>query len=319
MQLLRCFQRKLYVGVGAGALLVAFVWYFWCSYNSHPVSLFSCCSAIYSYHEVDDLLESLTPDDICVFDIEKTLVYPQDQAVQHIKSDAMRRAAFEKHPELINPRETEKNLSLIMAQAPRVLVEPEIKESIDVLKERGIHTIGLTKLLTGSYGRIPRLEVWCHDVLQKVGIDFHRPDVPEDLVFTTFTPFKHNHVRYYKGILFTHDKSKSEVLEAYLDALSLKPKRLVYFDNKYKNVLAIKEMCEKRGIEPCCFWYRGAEKKYAPVLDVKRAVFQVDQLVKHDIWLNDQEATFAMKNAEFTTAADFARQKKMYKIPQVVS
>ncbi len=272
-------------------------------------------SKIDSYEHVQDLLASLTSEDVCIFDIDKTLVYPTDQAVQHIKTDALRRAVFEKQPELINPRETEKNLSLIMAQAPRDLVEPDIREIINDLKARDVHTIGLTKLMTGSYGKLPRLEVWCYDMLKKLGINFQREDVPEDLVFTTFVPFKHNHVRYYKGILFTHDKSKSEVLAAYLDALALTPKRIVFFDNKYKNILAINELCKRRGIEAHCFWYKGADKKYSPTLDIKRAVFQVDQLVKHDVWMSDEEASNAMQNSKFTTAADFARQKKMYKIP----
>ena len=264
-----------------------------------------------SYDEITPIFETITDQDLVLFD-HTCLIYPQDQLVQHVENHALRRALFKKHPELIDPKQTEHVLSSLMLQAPVKAIEQSLQEQLYKLKEKKVPLLALAKILTGPYGQIERSDEWLYRQLKSAGIDFNNKEIPEELVFTTFAPFKHNHMSYYKGILCTHNRTKGEALGAYLDALSQRPRRVIIIDSSHKEVAELEKSCRERDITILAYCYNGAEKKYSPVLDIKRAVFQIDYLIKEGIWLSDSEATAHLAGIDFSYDPDYVKKKPRF-------
>jgi hypothetical protein len=70
-------------------------------------------------------------------------------------------------------------------------------------------------------------------------------------------------VLFRKGILFTSGKSKGESLFKFCDNFGLKPKRIVYIDDKAAHLASVETEAQKRGIEYIGLRYAYADKHKA--------------------------------------------------------
>ena len=73
-------------------------------------------------------------------------------------------------------------------------------------------------------------------------------------------------VLFRKGILFTSGKSKGEAFFIFCDSIGLKPKRIVFIDDKASHLASVETEAQKRGIE-----YIGLRYAYA---DIHKAAFR---------------------------------------------
>lgn len=300
--------------IGSGTL-ISYLFFLEAPFSQISTKLSSATRSykeIDSYEEIKEVIASAEKDDLVVFAVDDTLIYPEDELVQHVENHGLRRAVFQKHPELIKPEESEKILSAVMLQSKSRPTEDNLLIYLRQLQEKKVPVIALTQMLTGGYGSIDRLEEWMYTRLTAAGINFNTKTIPEDIIFTTFAPFKHNHMRYYKGILCTHNRSKGEALEAFLDGLCLKPKRLIIIDASPNDLCALRESFSERELSLYCYCYTGAKKKYSPLLNIKRAVFQIDYLIKEGVWLQDKEASALLEHQEFSLDPDYKKKRSLF-------
>lgn len=112
--------------------------------------------------------------------------------------------------------------------------------------------------------------------VQSLGFDFQQTAPwKEDLI----VPAKHPTL-YTQGILFVCDlNSKGDVFQQFLALIEQKPQKIVFIDDKRKNVEEMEAMCEREGIEYIGVFYRAIEKA-DKVFSAEIAAFQYHFLEK---------------------------------------
>lgn len=127
--------------------------------------------------------------------------------------------------------------------------------------------------------------------LKKVDIDFTNSNIPDtDLNSLEDSDGEYTyHPVLYKGILCTGKLSKGVVIGELFDALSWRPKRVIFFDDVLKNVEDVRKEMNNRDIEFIGYHYSGAENLVAE-FDKELVEFQMQYLIEHEEWINESEA-----------------------------
>lgn len=277
-------------------------------FNFFLAAFFGCSSfssqsikTIYSFEEAHSELATADAQTLVIFDVDDTLISQSDEVLKtgH-RGSPFTKALFnkihqegEKHPD--NKAYRDRIGSKIKLQARRQLIEPMIAGLIKQLQDKGVKVIALTHMHTGPYGVIPNVEEWRYQDLHNFGIDFSR-DISDDMIFDTFPEFRGHYPRFYKGILITHNRSKGEVLGAFLDKISWKPKKIIFFDDWMDYLKTVQEETKKRNITCSLYHYLGAEK-LVKTLDEHVATFQIEHMIKTETWLDDEQVQAALKHS----------------------
>jgi hypothetical protein len=88
-----------------------------------------------------------------------------------------------------------------------------------------------------------------------------------------------------KGVVFCGGRNKGECLEEYLKVIDYKPKKIVFVDDKYKNIEEVKALCDRLNIPFLGVYYTHLADK----LDVDLAIADI-QAAKMSSLLTDEEA-----------------------------
>jgi len=235
---------------------------------------------------------------LVVFDVDDVITTPKDIILQsqNRKSSApLIQAIVDRRAEEIENPNREALfwdvITEIITQAERVLVEETILDLKQYLDESNIPSIALTNCRTGKIGVIEALEEWRLEELNGVGIDFSSSfDLSEKIELDDPIAPLRGFPMYYSGIICTADYPKGVILAKFLEFIDYHPKRIVFIDDKEKNLLSVKKYCESKGIEFYGFLYTAAEKQCLEPLNQERAVFQFKYLESEGIWLGDVEA-----------------------------
>ncbi len=227
-----------------------------------------------------------TGKDLIFFDIDDTLITAVDPTARATYPMSFRLALGLHHPQLLFRSTWEYYYSMFWQQTQRVLIEPAIIYIINTLKGKGCTVLGLTSMETGSYGVIKNFPQWRIDMLNGFGLEFSR-GYP-DHVFTTLPFYRNNYPILYKGILYCNQQPKGIVAGAFLDAFSVHPRTITFFDDDEENLRSVADACAERNIPFHGFLY--LRKLDLPgKWDPKRALAQFDYLIQHQKWLPDEE------------------------------
>lgn len=151
------------------------------------------------------------------------------------------------------------SISLEMINCKRKLVEPEFVRVIENLQLNGIKVLALTHYLVGSYGLINSIQEWRFRQLFDLEIDFRKNFDQEIINLENFKAYNKTKPIFYKGILFTNNYSKGEVLLAFLEAINFKPTKIIGFDDRIEYLYSEEEYAKKYGIDFEGFHYLGAQ------------------------------------------------------------
>lgn len=182
-------------------------------------------SDIQSFDEVD-FSQLGSPGALVLFDVDKTLIQPEDSYVSN--------ADFH--------------------HVKYLLVEPSIIEKIDLLKQRKMTVLAITAMNTGEYWPYESMEKWRYEHLKELGFEGDYQDQDFDI-----KDFK-KHPVFYKGIIATDGEAKGHVLGTVLDRLSLKPTEIIMFDDRLSFLESVKAECNRRLIPFHGYHYHGAQK-----------------------------------------------------------
>jgi hypothetical protein len=83
---------------------------------------------------------------------------------------------------------------------------------------------------------------------------------------------------------------KGEVLKAFLDYAELSPKKIIFVDDKEKNLKSVEAFAREAKIPFIGFQYTAIVDRSKSLLNEKRAQLQFEVLEKEHKWLSDEEA-----------------------------
>jgi len=228
--------------------------------------------------EVLKIIEQNAKKGATVFlDIDDTIIAPKSNSFRdgHHFIDEMKKhsADYGNFVDMLSDWRLKRRTILIGEDWPKV-----------ILKLRNDYAVyGLTKMDSGSFGKIASMEKWREKELRNLGIIFTQNDVAQNL---RIDMYKMNPT-FYGGILFTGSASKSEALMAFDSALS--PTFVVLVDDRLEHLQDVEEFCKNNDLEFLGIHFTGA--KFLPgVYRPDIAEFQKKYLIEHSLWLEDDEA-----------------------------
>lgn len=195
---------------------------------------------IITVNRIDTVKEWVDNETLCVLDLNDTLM----QTADYLGSDTW--AAKEIAREMKETGKTKGEIyeffiplwHTILIRSKTLPIEENTAEVILSLQERGIPLLGLT-------ARYIEMAYPTHSQLQSIGIDLSKNTLyPYDKEIEGGFASK-----FIQGIVFVGLKNdKGETLFRFLDSIQYKPKRVVYVDDKLKNIESVRKVVEERGI-----------------------------------------------------------------------
>ncbi len=179
-------------------------------------------------------------------------------------------------------RDEQEELKCAQWHVPVQLVDVELPKLITELQDRSIKTLMLTQNPYGKLRDIESIEEFCHSRLKSLGIDFDKSwRLPSMMIYD-----KDQNVlgSFHKGGIFTLN-SKELALEQFLKNISShKFNKIVFVDDKRKNLEKVWKLAEKLGMEYIGIEYTKAFTKKRKDVDVKEVKQKFDLLLKLKKW-----------------------------------
>lgn len=243
-----------------------------------PLTLFGQILSLNGWEETLPEITKTDTDTLVVFDIDYTLVYPDNPAYQ-VRNVQKWKEVFEKQ----NWTKEEHFIAkmYIVINTPSRLISPLALEAFHHLKARDISAIALTASATGKWEATDCLTARI-DMLK--GLGFH---------FETTTPFKGDFVfenyplpsigsypELKGGVIASNKASKGEVLKSFLALLPSRPKKVLAIDDLHYNLVDMEQACQEFNIN-----FLGIELKGVHNLgeDLSQEVFEFEAARLHEI------------------------------------
>jgi len=244
---------------------------------------------INSYQEIKDVFDNCDQNTLIIFDVDETLITTQDAfANDDWFPWYFKIIASIKYPKIIFDKEKiEHATSIAIQKATRYVFDPDIINIIKQLQNKNITVIALSYIKTGQVGIIENLPEWRANSLKHLGINFSYKY--PNIIFTKLPKKNNNYPCLYKGILCTNEESKGLTLSAFLDYYNLKPDKVIFFDDKTDHLNSVSSECSRRKIIFTGYQVMRANKN-KPTWNTRRALLQLDFIIKNSQFLSDEEA-----------------------------
>jgi hypothetical protein len=247
-------------------------------------------------------------DTLVIFDTDFVLIVPSDEAFILSVTDEGQNVlnqTYEDLGERLTPEYVEEMQSIVMRTKPWRPVTPDTPKIFNEIKNKGYKLLGLTSGGTGAFGNMRSLEKWMVQELKDIDIIFDKSFInakPGSLDQYIPNISKHyakaRHVclpASEDGIIFTCMASKAEVLEAYLQFSHLKPKKIIFVDDRLKHVETVADFCKKNNIEYVGYEYTAIKEQAKHLkLNLRRFKLQYKILELTKTWLNDDQADMVL-------------------------
>jgi len=240
------------------------------------------------FSTVESHLATADQNTLVIFDIDEVIIETTDAILkpQH-KPQFLK---FEE--ELLERTSKEKVLylrSIIFEEQSIRLVQDKILDTFNNLKSRNINIIAITYIPTGPRGRIAKFEDWGLSRLSKFGIDFRKFNNLKDHTFSEI-PAKNGVPLTKNGVTFTALATKGVLLDAVLKQNNIKPKKVIFIDDKLSNLQSVETTCKNLNIPFTGIQYTAVIKSDKWKFDEELARLQFNILEKEHKWLSDQAA-----------------------------
>ncbi|MGK5595322.1 MAG: DUF2608 domain-containing protein [Parachlamydiaceae bacterium] len=216
--------------------------------------------------EIEKHIPKLTSEDLVLFDIDYTLIEPQNPVLQ---MGVIKRNKRKFQNEMAKFTYAEKLLIpvLMVTHSSCQLTDPYAPELIKKLQLSGATVLGLTAADTSSIPDVGFLPPQRKELLEYLGIRFSAPKV-ENITFRQFASYRGSYPVYYDGILYSNTiPSKGAVLKKFLEYSQQHPKLVVFVDDTLDNLLSVENELKYLGIPFIGFHYRASHKDVPDVSD----------------------------------------------------
>lgn len=241
---------------------------------------------------LENEITHLDEETLVVFDVDFTLIVPQDMV---LRGEDFWPLAYAKSSSL--PDGGEHTYSQLLLQSKSQLIDPKVLDIIEALKNKNVKVIALTAIRTGKFGHIPSMEDWRIQHLASFGIDFG-PSAPysDEIKFTEFN-WKNHHPVFKQGIIASGRYPKGEVLASFLRKINWKPKKVIFIDDLIDFIESVETEMDKFDVEHTSYHYT-AVSQLPYEFNEEAAHFQIDYLIEHGIWLSDEEVQKQMAESK---------------------
>lgn len=233
-----------------------------------------------SITQIISIISTLQPGDWLVVDVDNTLIMSVDDIFKSNSPDK----DFIDNLKKQNLKNLETNLSKWRLKRKIQLVENSWPEILKIAKVQEIFVYALTQMDTGAYGVIQSVEKWRADELEKMNLVFSNY---AETNIEILLPGK-SCATIYKGIMFTGNYKKSDVLNAFMAKQLTKPKHLVFVDDRAEQVNDIENWCNQNNIAVTACHYTACNNITGTV-NHKRSAMQLHSFESGN-WLSDSEA-----------------------------
>ncbi|HJM68665.1 MAG TPA: DUF2608 domain-containing protein [Candidatus Babeliales bacterium] len=222
-------------------------------------------SQIIETNNLEDILGHVTKNSVVLFDLDNTLVQPKNT---YVGSDPWFTELFKKEKD-VNLALADYCLGLILVE-----LQPVANNTIKVLnkiKKSGVPTIGFT-------ARNFYISSITIEYLKDIGITFNGPGIPKHK-FVYYSHKDHPSI-YQDGIFFCGPNEKEAVVPFFIKEFPQKPNKIVFVDDKLKNLETVKKIVDKMGLDFVGFRY-GACDEYTKKFDSKKTTKEFERLKKN--------------------------------------
>ena len=224
---------------------------------------------------------------LVLLDVGGTLLaYPD--AVQHPSHEAWKYNWFQTHCPNISKEEKIALDRIILGTLHKwKLLDVLWPELIVQAQNHGVKIVAFTKVALDPSQRGSRAKI-----LQNIGIPFKNDlqELSKGLLY-----------EYAEGVIETEQQLKGPVLREILSSLNARPKKIIFVDDRIKQIKSVDEMCSELKISCTAFHYVPAID--VPQLNEKIADYQLYTLVHERRWVHDNEAQLELEQHEIPLMA----------------
>lgn len=238
---------------------------------------------------IEKELETLDSNSLVLFDVDLTLIVPNDAILRPASSDYL--------DELLGGEKVQ-NLPTgrryvfreILTKAPHSLIDERSLSLVRKLQERGVPVAAFTNAPRGKVGNIESVADWRVEELQRFGFDFSSTWQNKEIVELPKDQDQEFAPIFKSGIIFSSLHPKGKTLSNFLAAIDWKPKKVVMIDDEVKYVQSVGESLKTLGVSYTGFHYTGA-KQLPCNLDRETAQFQVRRFFESGEWITDTRSS----------------------------
>ncbi len=230
------------------------------------ISMVQLHAFIVETDKLADIREYIEKDTLVLFDIDNALAHPvgligSDEWFCHmIKEEQSQGKDFVQALNVVLPIYYE-----VQLQIPLQLIEQSAPRFLSDLQKEGYDIMALTARSLPLVNRTI-------SQLSAIDIDFSHNHIGPVYAIRQ-APYIY---MYKRGILFSGDNNKGDALIDFLDFCQIVPSKVVFVDDKLKNLHAVEDAVEKRGIEFVGIRYSKLDD-YVAAFDMHKAAKELDE------------------------------------------
>ena len=248
---------------------------------------------------IEEELKEADKNTLVIFDINDVLLEQKELLFKKQNSTLLKNLLKEMSANMSN--EEEQTLYSVVVQRPVVYVDENFVRIIHDLQNKNVKVIALTNGLVGTYGYVKSMDRLL--IQQLRDLDYHLEKSWLDLnnAQIYMTKSKDRKILFAEGIVFANKMiskaSKGESLLAFFKYADFYPKKVIFIDDKLKNLKSVSNILEKQGVEFIGFEYTKAKnRKNSPVITKEHAKLQLSILKKRHKLLSDEEIDKILHN-----------------------
>lgn len=242
------------------------------------LTLFSSTAytVIFETHDISEIRSSIQKGTLVLFDIDDTLMCARTELNSGRWIEYLWKLANASMPEKINiVHSLMWHVSEYVPVMPIDSLTPALISDLQEMED--VVALAFTArfpVFTASSENITAMQ------LEKIGVNFSKTDYPKQL---------DDHHSFHQGIIFSAGKIKGPHLQDMLQTIDHIPAKVVFVDDKLKQVVSVHQTMEAMGIPCDCYWYRQSELRHTK-LDPVLAAIQLEYFLHHQIFINNHEA-----------------------------
>lgn len=251
--------------------------------NSHK---FFKIDKVPDFIQISETLNKACQDSLVLFDVDDVLIIEQDEyRLTHPFRHQWRLGTKER----LTRQERHYLASIIFEKRVVRFVDPKIPNILNLLWNRQIPTMALTKLYTGKFGVIEDFTDWRLKELKSMNIDFRKsaPIMDEMLITEAELNVGGGMPTVKEGVILTADVNKGKVLENILHKKKYFPKKIIFVDDILENLEDVSQICSDLKIDFHGFEYIGASLVPELELDPESEKIRFEILEKEYRWVPD--------------------------------
>jgi len=230
------------------------------------------------------ILDKADKDTLVVFDCDEVLITPTDTLFSPANE-----ANYKKTIQYLNKKvgfaKADDILIYMRKRNKFRLLDNKLPNIIKKMQDQGVAVLVLTSHWTGEFHDIKFVEDLRKNELKQFDFDFKRSWNNVDKIVFYELPAKlpkYNIIRYpvfENGIIFACNIDKGTVLQKFLSRISRTFDKIIFVDDKMKNIRSIKKFCETNNVSGKCVQYKKAELFNKGQADSQKLERELDKII----------------------------------------